>query len=103
MKSRRTTRFERPGLYEDRHLNLDIQYFRCPNGHPLSLQKHSITATGQVSTTLVCTHKGCGFHETVELLEHLGFLQQPNLQRQRGHGIRPVVIKPHSRSAHGSQ
>lgn len=39
----------------------------CPNGHGLTLGKHSITATGEVSPSVVCPSPGCAFHEYVRL------------------------------------
>ena len=39
----------------------------CPNGHGLTLGQHSITATGEVSPSVVCLARGCSFHEYVRL------------------------------------
>jgi hypothetical protein len=39
----------------------------CPKGHGLTLTKHSIAATGEVSPSVVCPSPGCSFHEYVRL------------------------------------
>ena len=39
----------------------------CRNGHGLTLGKHSVSATGEVSPSVVCPSRGCTFHEYVRL------------------------------------
>jgi hypothetical protein len=39
----------------------------CPNGHGLTLGKHSISADGVVSPSVVCPVQSCSFHEHVRL------------------------------------
>jgi len=46
---------------------------RCPNGHISSLvagseHAHIILPDGVVSPSVVCPREGCGFHESVRLL-----------------------------------
>jgi hypothetical protein len=48
-----------------------IRHFKasmtCPHGHGLTLGKHSIAATGEVSPSVVCPSPGCSFHAYVRL------------------------------------
>jgi hypothetical protein len=39
----------------------------CPNGHGLTLGKHSISANGEVSPSVVCPSPHCSFHDHVRL------------------------------------
>lgn len=38
-----------------------------PNGHYLSIYKHTISQDGTVTPSVVCPVDGCGFHEVVRL------------------------------------
>ena len=42
---------------------------RCPKGHLATLDDHEIAADGTVSPSVVCPMEGCGFHETLKLLD----------------------------------
>lgn len=39
----------------------------CPNGHYLSIYKHTVSQDGMVSPSVVCPIDGCGFHEYIKL------------------------------------
>ena len=41
----------------------------CPRGHTAALVTHSIAADGTVSPSAVCPVEGCGFHESIRLLD----------------------------------
>lgn len=38
-----------------------------PNGHYLSIYKHTVLGDGTVHPSVVCPVQGCGFHEFVKL------------------------------------
>lgn len=42
-------------------------YFRCPNGHIGSLDKHQIYSDGDVRPSVDCPREGCDFHEHISL------------------------------------
>ncbi|MCJ7816504.1 MAG: hypothetical protein MUP55_01480 [Candidatus Aenigmarchaeota archaeon] len=41
--------------------------FICPKGHYMALMKHHIKDDGTVEPSVVCSAKGCDFHEHIKL------------------------------------
>lgn len=48
----------------------DLAWVTCPHGHTtrLTTERHVVDHSGCVSPSYVCTRKGCGFHDYIQLV-----------------------------------